>query len=139
MEELIVEAFLCQIGCSNTENFESVLNRLFLEDSANEFLLDLEQREYKDAILHLNSLIDTCTFDKDLFGKILMEKLRFLYSDMELAEFANKMYELWNLLPNSLAEENPFHILSYADDCLSYGDEKQCQELYERALKNYDN
>lgn len=34
--------------------------------------------------------------------------------------------------------EEPFHILSYADDCLSYGDEKQCRELYESMFAFYE-
>ena len=34
--------------------------------------------------------------------------------------------------------EEPFFALCYADDCLSYGDEKQCRDLYEAALSYYD-
>ena len=48
------------------------------------------------------------------------------------------MYRLWTLLPKKIKLEEPFYILSYADDCLGYGDEKQCRELYENALNYYD-
>lgn len=49
------------------------------------------------------------------------------------------MYQLWQYLPSELSEKEPFDILCYADDLLSWGDEKQCRELYEKALFYYDN
>ena len=49
------------------------------------------------------------------------------------------MYELWNRLPKVIDEmEEPFHVLAYADDCLAYGDEKQCRELYESMFAFYE-
>lgn len=47
------------------------------------------------------------------------------------------MYELWTMLPTEINEEEPFYILSYADDCLACGDEEQTKELYEKAF-NFD-
>ena len=40
-------------------------------------------------------------------------------------------------LPEKLAREEPFATLSYADDCLPYGDEAQCRRLYEAAFDHY--
>lgn len=43
-----------------------------------------------------------------------------------------------DVITRKIKLEEPFYILSYADDCLGYGDEKQCRELYENALNYYD-
>lgn len=34
--------------------------------------------------------------------------------------------------------KNPFYTLNYAGDCLSYGDEIRCCELYKCALNYYE-
>lgn len=41
-------------------------------------------------------------------------------------------------MPDSIGKKDPFYIFGYADDCLAYGDEQQCRELYERALDYYE-
>lgn len=48
------------------------------------------------------------------------------------------MYDLWKLLPDKINNEEPFYTLNYVGDCLSYGDEIQCRELYECALNYYE-
>ena len=69
-----------------------------------------------------------------------MKELKKIYSDENnLMEFGKRMYQLWKCLPSELSEEEPCIILRYADDPLSWGDEKQCRELYEKALFYYDN
>ncbi|MGM0125067.1 hypothetical protein IGI37_002463 [Enterococcus sp. AZ194] len=75
-----------------------------------------------------------------LFGQYLFEKLKKIYfsDELQIDEFGRKMYSIWNTyLPDCLAKEEPFWTLSYADDCLSYGDEKQTRELYEKAFDFY--
>lgn len=68
-----------------------------------------------------------------------MSVLKPIYNQCEIEEFGKKMYELWKRLPSSIEYgENPFFVLNYADDCLSYGDEKQCRELYESMLNYYE-
>ena len=66
-----------------------------------------------------------------------MESLRQIYENIRLEIFAKKMYSLWNKLPGFVDKEEPFFILCYADDCLSYGDEYQCRQLYEKAMNYY--
>lgn len=53
-------------------------------------------------------------------------------------EFAGRMYKLWKSLPDCLRYIEPFHTLSYADDPLSWGDEKQTREIYEELFKYYE-
>ena len=48
------------------------------------------------------------------------------------------MYDLWKLLPDKINNEEPFCTLNYAGDCLSYGDEIRCRELYKCALNYYE-
>ena len=75
--------------------------------------------------------------ETEKFGKKLMAALKLLYRISRISDFAGKMYALWSALPEKLAREEPFATLSYADDCLPYGDEAQCRRLYEAAFDHY--
>ena len=87
----------------------------------------------------LSYLFNEMQLDIDKFSRKLMSKLKGIYIDENnLAEFGKRMYQLWQYLPKEISEEEPFYILSYADDPLSWGDEKQCRELYEKAIYYYD-
>ena len=138
MEELFVHAILCGVGFERYEQYEETLERLFEMNLADEMLLDLYGRKYKDAILHIHSIMNEYPLDCELFGRCLMKELKDIYLSIEISEFGKRMYELWNRLPKVIDEmEEPFHVLSYADDCLAYGDEKQCRELYEAMFNFY--
>ena len=67
-----------------------------------------------------------------------MRALKPIYYESDIVDFGNRMYELWNRLPDNISNAEPFHTFSYADDCLSYGNEKQCRELYEEAFNYYE-
>ena len=138
LEELWVYSLLCVVGYDKYDEYEEALDRHFLSDSSNEDLIDLESRNCKDAIIHTLSLIETTEINNDGFGTFLMRALKPIYCESRIEEFADKMYKLWSNLPGELRMTDPFHILSYADDCLSFGDEKQCRELYEKALYYYE-
>ena len=97
MEELFVYAILCGVGFEKYGKYEDTLERLLEWNPTDEMLLDLYGRKYKDALLHIHSIMNESALDCE-----------------------------------------PFHILSYADDCLSYGDEKQCRELYESMFAFYE-
>ena len=138
MEELFVYSLLYDVGYEKVNEYEETLNRLFLNNPEDRNLLDLEDMDFKDDMLHLSHLINVLSFDTMEFGKQLMSKIKPLYDGNNIADFGKAMYRLWTLLPEKIKLEEPFYILSYADDCLSYGNEKQCQELYENALNYYD-
>ncbi len=140
MEELIVYAVLCSVGYENIDEYREKLDKLFLENPQDEVLLDLEGRSYKDAMLHLCCLFDEGNLDMDRFSIKLMSKIKDIYiAENDLAEFGKRMYRLWQYLLGELSEKEPFNIFCYADDPLSWGDEKQCRELYEKAIYYYDN
>ena len=138
MEELFVYSLLYDVGYEKVNEYEEALNRLFLNNPEDRNLLDLEGMAFKDAMLHIRHLINVLSFDTIEFGKQLMSKIKPLYAGNNIADFGKAMYRLWTLLPEKIKLEEPFHILSCADDCLGYGDEKQCRELYENALNYYD-
>ncbi len=137
MEDLYVYALLCAVGYDEFQNYRCVLEDLFVNDPNNDELLDLMGRAYKDAILHTLYLMNAHLVDQDAFGSCLMDSLQPIYETEDLQVFGRHMYKLWTNLPDNLKDVDPFIILSYADDCLDYGDEKQCRELYEKALNYY--
>ena len=140
MEELFVYAALWNIGYEKYDEYKEKLDQLFLRNPQDEVLLDLEGRNYKDAMLHLCHLFDERQLDFTQFSIKLMSKLKDIYvTEENLEEFGKRMYQLWKYLPSELSEEEPCNILRYADDPLSWGDEKQCRELYEKAIYYYDN
>lgn len=139
MEELFVYAILCVIGYDQYHAYKNALDRLFMDNPENDTYLGLEGRGYKDAILHTIATMNSYPFNHDVFGKLLMRALKPIYKQSALQDFAEKMYRLWKTLPDSIDYgEQPFYIFCGADDYLSYGDEKQCRELYESAMDYYE-
>lgn len=139
MEELFVYAILCGLGFEKYDKYKETLDHLFELNPTDEILLDLYDREYKDAMLHIHSIMNEYVLNCERFGKCLMRELRDVYLSIEITEFGKKMYELWKRLPYAInGMEEPFFVLSYADDCLSYGDEIQYRELYESMFEFYE-
>ena len=130
--------YLYIVGYEKYDEYNETLNSLLLDNSNDDIFIDLKVRDYKDAMLHLYALIDTYHLDLIRFGRQLMIQIKSIYEESDLVEFGNKMYDLWNHLPNTISYKEPFYTLSYADDCLSYGNKKQCCELYEKAFHYYD-
>lgn len=56
---------------------------------------------------------------------------------MEIREFSRKAYNVWNMLPTHIYENDMFWVLNHADDYLAIGDEKSAIELYEKAFSYY--
>lgn len=76
--------------------------------------------------------------DSQLFGKYLFSGLRIAYNTISIETFAKNAYLLWLELPSQLDQTEPFLTLCYADDSLSWNDEKQTRALYEKAFAFYD-
>lgn len=138
MEELFVYALLCSEGVDLWTMYSQALDKIFMEEPGNEEYLSLEEMTPKEAVLHSISVMNRVEFDSECFGKILMKSLQQLYKDTDLEIFAQKVYSLWRKFPEAICKEEPFFTLNYADDCLSYGDEEQCRQLYEKAMHYYD-
>lgn len=139
MEELLVYAMLYCEGFEVESLYQSKLDELFLENSEDELLLELEflSGNMKESALHLRSFLVMQEFNADAFGTALMRALKKQYEALELKEFSKSTYSLWSKLPEGIQHTQPFWTLCYAEEPLSWGDEKQSRELYEWALNYY--
>ena len=140
MEELLVYALLLYEGIELEENYHKRLDEMFLESPTDETLLDLEfiSNNIKESIVYIRTHFKYDNFEHNVFGKILMEKLKDYYFSTEIKMFADKMYSLWESLPGNIQNEQPFFTLCYADEPISWGDETQTRELYEAMLNYYE-
>lgn len=142
MEELLVYAILFFENIIVTEDmYQERLDLLFLENPDNEMLLNLEwEADIEKAMVYIKTHIDYQTLDHGKFGEILMKKLKEYYDSCpDIKYFAGKMYSLWKNLPGCVREEEPFWILNYAEEPLTWGDEKQTRSLYKKMLDFYKN
>ncbi len=139
MEELFVYALLLYEEIVSEDEYLKRLDELFLEYPGNVDLLFLEWETNKNrAITYIRTHIDCNRLDYNLFGKILMEKIKAYYNNTDLKSFAAKMYCLWKNLPESIQRREPFFMLCYADDPLSWGDEEQSRNIYESMMNYYE-
>ncbi len=144
MEVLFAELLLWYVGFHSSERYNALLDEQFLSDSENGLYLELEgyATNLLDSMGRFKRYWDyECSeFNRDLFGKQLFEGLKFSYDRncYELSVFGNRCCKLWHMLPDSIKQIEPFHSLIYADEPLSWGDEMQTRELYEKAFQYYD-
>lgn len=138
-EKLLALAILAHEELIGVSQFTEKLDEYFFDDPTNNLLLSLEF-EYNDT----NSIIATLLnqyelIDFNLFGLNLFREIDLIYnsSNLDIKKFGEKMYLIWKNIPYPYDEKEPFYTLSYADDCLSYGDEKQTRELYEQVISFY--
>ena len=139
MEELLVYAMLYCEGFEVESLYQNKLDELFLANSEDEFLLELEflSGKMKESALQLRSYMTMHGFNTDAFGTALMRELKKQYEVLGLKKFSRYTYSLWDNLPECIQHMQPFYILGYADEPLSWEDEKQSRELYEGALNYY--
>ncbi len=135
----MVYAILLYEEIITEHEYEKRLDELFLCTPENDDLLYLEwESDMKKAILYLRTHIDYNTLDLERFGRILMRKLKEIYINCsDIRQFAGQMYRLWKSLPGNMQHIEPFWILCYADDPLSWGDEAQTRSIYESMLNYY--
>ncbi len=139
MEELLVYAILLNEELVTENEYNKRLDELFFNDPENDDLLYLEwETDIKKAIIYVRTHIDYKNLDLELFGKILIRKLKAVYVNcLDIKCFASQMYSLWESLPGNIQNIEPFGTLCYADDPLSWGDEEQTRKIYENMLSYY--
>lgn len=143
METLIAIALLWKYDLCTCDEYNVHLDEIFLEYPNNDVLLELEECSSDcDSTFHRLYHFwnyEYPEFDTDLFGKSLFSRLQTIYMKniFSIEEFGKRCYQLWSSFPEKLYAIQPFWTLSYADDCLSYGDEKQTRKLYEEAFNFY--
>lgn len=139
MEELLVYALLLYEELVTENEYSKRLDELFLKNPEDDDLLYLEwETDIKKNIIYIRTHIDYNNLDLERFGRILMSKLKVVYVNCtDIKYFAGRMYGLWEDLPGNIQDIEPFWTLSYADDPLSWGDEKQTRNIYEHMLNYY--
>lgn len=139
MEELLAFALLLSQKLTEENEYQKRLDAMFLDNPENDDLLYLEwETDINKAILYINTHIDCTTWNCELFGQLLMEKLKIYYkncADMKL--FGDKIYSLWDCLPGHIQNKDPFYSMCYANDPLSYGNENQSREIYKSIMDYY--
>ncbi|MCI9199899.1 MAG: hypothetical protein HFI03_05610 [Lachnospiraceae bacterium] len=140
MEELLVDAILLYEGFVTENEYSKRLDELFLSDSENDDLLYLEwETDIKKAIIYIRTHIDCNHLDFERFGRILMSKLKVAYINCsDIKYYASRMYSLWESLPGNIQNIEPFWMLCYGDEPLSWGDEEQTRNIYEHMLNYYE-
>ena len=118
MEELLVYAILLYQNIITEEMYQKRLNELFLKDIENEIFLKLEwETDINKAIIYIRTHINYQNINYEEFGKSLMKVLKKYYECCtSIEQFSEKMYLLWESLPERLQNEQPFFTLSYADE-----------------------
>lgn len=138
MEELYAYSLLITEGYELQNILSYKLDELFLNNPDNKEYFYLEElSDYKNIVLHIIATVNIEQMDTEVFGKALMSALKDIYVNTDIHEFAKHMYNLWKNLPEKFSEIEPFFTFCYADECLCYNDEKQCRELYEKAINYY--
>lgn len=142
MERLAALCCLWRFGIGTKADYMIELNRLFLENSEDDFLLELEGLgdDSAAALTKLSPLVKGSS-NVDVFGKELLSGLEKFYSKncnslSSLEEFGKMCYGMWKSFPANI-DDQPFLTLAYADDPLSWGNEKQSRELYQAAFDYY--
>ena len=121
-------------------DYADALDMLLEKHPDNRFLNGLEgiggPKESADEILAENEFP---VVSPDGFGRMLAKLLGTVYEGMEFAAFAEKMYGLWENLPDGMKHDEPFIRLCFANDPLSAtGDEEGTRRIYENLFRFYD-
>lgn len=143
MNELYAAFLLSVYGFRSKEQYEVLLHECFLNEPDNDILLELEECSWSQ----LNTsgrFIRYWTYgggvlNSEIFGSKLLAGVKEVYdsSSLPIEEFAHRTYQLWKLLPEHIAYEQPFWTLNYAGDYLSWGDKVQTRKSYEEAFAFY--
>ncbi|MBD5128705.1 MAG: hypothetical protein HDT43_02085 [Ruminococcaceae bacterium] len=143
MEKLVALCYVWAFGLDDKTDYYTELDRLFLENPEDDFLLELEGLgdNRAEAWERLGRFGES-VLNIDIFGKELFAALEKVYNAniFPLAEFGKRCYKLWCALPYEpflYEHTEPFCILTYADDPLSYGEEGQSRDYYEAAFNYY--
>ncbi|WP_310602000.1 hypothetical protein [Anaerosporobacter sp.] len=140
-ETLFVYTILLEVGFLSSEAYNRYLDSLFAENPDNVLLLELEWNSFNNQKIS-EIMLEYCErniIEYSVLGKSLLKELKRIYfqGEWDIHAFASKVYELWKVLPLKIQEVEPFGVMSYADDPLSWGDEEQTRQLYEEMFDFY--
>ena len=139
MEELLVYALLLSENIITEKAYRGKIDKLFEKEPKNELLLELEwESNIKKAVMHTIASVEEQGFNEDVFGKLLMEKLKDHYKRAEdIKAFTEEMYRLWRNIPDSIKHYEPFVELSCLGDPLWWGDEALVHDICNDTFNYY--
>lgn len=141
VELLLSYAILLYVGLVSDAEYKENLDVYFLKHPDNALLLELEWKSL-DIQGTIKIIFEYCLenhVEYSTFGCFLISRLEEIYyqDDMDIRLFGSKMYSIWRVLPSEIQDKEPFWTLCYADDPLSWGDERQTRELYKKMFQYY--
>lgn len=140
MEKLAALCCLWAFGLGCKEDYSEELDRLFLENSEDDFLLELENLgDCAAAWKRLSTLVE-CSLNVDKFGTELLAALEEVYNENRLSplEFGERRLHMLYNLPRKISGNEPFHSLFFADIPYDeYYDENRTREIYQNAFDYY--
>ncbi len=141
MEKLAALCCLWVFGFGAKAEYTAELDRLFLEDPKNDFLLELEDLGNDGAAAweKISPLVES-SLNADKFGKELFAALEKIYNENRLAplEFGERRLHMLYNLPRKISDNEPFHSLFFADIPYDeFYDEERTREIYQKAFDYY--
>ncbi|MDE6731495.1 MAG: hypothetical protein K2J77_01280, partial [Oscillospiraceae bacterium] len=114
MEKLVALCNLWTFGLGYKDDYRSELDRLFLENPEDDFLLELEGfgDDSAAALTRLSPLAEG-SLNVDVFVKELLEALERVYIENRLSplEFGERRLRMLYALPRALTQPEPLHPL----------------------------
>ena len=115
-EELLAYAILSVSGFDTKQIFEERLNQIFIESDFDSDLLEMECMTIPDAMGYLRQHFNYQHFDQESLQKYLILTLKEFYLHLPFMEFAQRIIELWDVLPFSTSrEDSPFFMIYYIE------------------------
>lgn len=140
MEELFIYGLLIDLNPAAERLYNEKLDELFMRSPDNPYLLELELMcgNIEESIIFITYHAYFTKLDLKIFRKQTIYILSSIYNTIDIHEFAEPSYTLWNRLPECIAHEDPFLILSYAGDSISWGDSVSADKNYKKIFSYYD-
>lgn len=140
MEEIFVYGLLMGFNNEIENLYNEKLDELFLKypDNSDFFELELLCGNVKESMIYIKEHISFNDINIENFEKKFIECLKILYNDMNIKDFSELSYKIWNVLPEYISQKDPFIVLCYAGDSLSWGDELSAKENFERIFSYYE-
>lgn len=140
MEEIFVYGLLMGFNNEIENLYNEKLDELFLKypDNSDFFELELLCGNVKESMIYIKEHISFNDINIENFEKKFIECLKILYNDMNIRDFSELSYKIWNVLPEYISQKDPFIVLCYAGDSLSWGDELSAKENFERIFSYYE-
>ena len=134
---ILVDAKLIEIS-----EYEDQLNQLFLDNSNDKLLLKLQWcfSDINQMIKLIDDYLLNNEINYDVFGRNLVKKLNEIYinGNVDIKDFNSKVLRIWGNIPNDIQLKEPFWMMSYASEPLSWGDVEQTHKIYKKMFNFYN-